>query len=109
MLAQKERWQALNALLRLEPQVSSLLATSPRVPTIGSDKATGMLVDLPRRRADLIALQLGYRSREANMRAAVLGQFPALTLGPNYGPTTAMTLARCFHEHLQSSGCSIQT
>ena len=35
------------------------------------------------------ALQLGYASQEATLRAAVLGQFPALTLGPNYGSDTA--------------------
>ena len=34
-----------------------------------------MLAALPRRRPDLIALQLGYASQEARTRAAVLGQF----------------------------------
>lgn len=84
-LAQQERWQALNALLGLEPQVRPLLAATLRVPTIGPIDAARMLEDLPRRRPDLIALQLGYRSQEAALRAAVLGQFPALGLGPNYG------------------------
>ena len=48
-----------------------------------------MLADLPQRRPDLIALQLGYRSQEENLRAAVLAQFPALTLGPAYGSDTS--------------------
>jgi len=87
-LAQQERWQALNALLGLEPQVRPLLAAALRVPTIEPADAARMLEDLPRRRPDLIALQLGYRSQEAALRAAVLGQFPALSLGPNYGNDT---------------------
>jgi len=47
-----------------------------------------MLASLPVRRPDLIALQLGYQAQEARVRGAVLGQFPALTLGPNYGSDT---------------------
>jgi len=88
-LAQEQRWQALDALLGLEPQVRPPLAASLRVPTIAPGEAAVMLADLPRRRPDLIALQLGYRAQEANLRAAVLAQFPALTLGPNYGSDTA--------------------
>ena len=34
-------------------------------------------------------MQLGYASQEANLRGAVLGQFPSLTLGPNYGYDTS--------------------
>jgi len=88
ILAQQERWQALDALLGLEPQVRPRLATSLRVIAITPAEADQMLADLPQRRPDLIALQLGYRSQEANLRAAVLGQFPALALGPNYGNDT---------------------
>ena len=88
VLAQKQRWQSLDALLGLEPDVRPRLATALRVPAVGRDEAAAMLASLPRRRPDLVALQLGYLSQEANLRAAVLGQFPALTLGPNYGEDT---------------------
>jgi outer membrane protein TolC len=36
---------------------------------------------LARRRPDLIALQLGYRAQEAQVRAAILAQFPPLSFG----------------------------
>jgi cobalt-zinc-cadmium efflux system outer membrane protein len=41
------------------------------------------LLNLPRRRPDLLALQAGYQSQEARLRGAVLAQFPALNLGVN--------------------------
>lgn len=41
------------------------------------------LADLSQRRPDLLALQAGYRSQEAKMRAAILAQFPALNIGFN--------------------------
>ena len=40
-----------------------------------------ILKDLPRLRLDLVALKLGYKSQEESLRAAVLRQFPRLTLG----------------------------
>lgn len=88
-LAQERQWQSLDALLGLEPWVRPLLATELRVPVLSATETAAMLQSLPSRRPDLIALQLGYASQEAKLRAAVLGQFPALTLGPNYGSDTA--------------------
>jgi len=41
------------------------------------------------RTPDLIALQLGCGAQREALRAAVLGHFPALTLGPNYGNDTS--------------------
>ncbi len=89
VLAQEQRWQSLDALLGLEPQVRPLLETELSVPAISDAEAAELLASLPSRRPDLIALQLGYASEEASLRAAVLGQFPALTLGPNYGSDTS--------------------
>ncbi len=89
VLAQEQRWQSLDALIGLDPSVRPLLAARLQVPAIAPDAAAAMLASLPQRRPDLIALQLGYQSQEANLRAAVLGQFPALTLGPNYGNDTS--------------------
>ena len=88
VLGQEKRWQALDALLGLNPDVRPLLATRLRVPEIAPSDAADMLASLPVRRPDLIALQLGYQAQEARVRGAVLGQFPALTLGPNYGSDT---------------------
>lgn len=88
-LAQERQWQNLDALLGLEPWVRPQLATELRVTELSETESAAMLQSLPSRRPDLIALQLGYASQEAKLRAAVLGQFPALTLGPNYGSDTA--------------------
>jgi len=88
-LAQDQRWQDLDALLGLQPGVRPLLSPEIHIPAVTADEVARLLATLPQRRPDLIALQLGYQSGEANLRAAVLGQFPALTLGPNYGNDTS--------------------
>lgn len=85
VLLQEQRWQNLDALLGLEPQVRPLLATTLRIPPLDPARAARLLATLPQRRPDLIALQLGYEAQEARLRAAVLAQFPPLMLGPNYG------------------------
>lgn len=88
-LAQDQRWQQLDALLGLLPSVRPLISNEFHVPEIGPAEAARLLAGLPQRRPDLVALQLGYASQESNLRAAVLGQFPAITLGPNYGNDTS--------------------
>jgi outer membrane protein TolC len=88
-LAQEQRWQELDALLGLQPSVRPRLSAELRIPPIEAGDAARLLATLPQRRPDLIALQLGYASQEATLRGAVLGQFPALTLGPSYGSDTA--------------------
>jgi outer membrane protein TolC len=93
VLAQTQRWESLDALLGLEPSVRPRLSEALDIPELPSVGVATMLASLPQRRPDLIALQLGYQSQEANLRAAVLGQFPALTLGPNYGEDTSRVQA----------------
>jgi outer membrane protein TolC len=88
-LAQEQRWQQLDALLGLQPNVRPLLSTALRIPTIPAAEVARLLASLPQRRPDLIALQLGYQSQDAGLRGAVLGQFPAVTVGPNYGNDTS--------------------
>ncbi|MEO8811064.1 MAG: TolC family protein [Rhodanobacter sp.] len=48
-----------------------------------SAQVQAALTELPQRRPDLLALQAGYRSQEATVRAAILAQFPALNIGFN--------------------------
>jgi len=88
VLAQEQQWQTLDALLGLQPGVRPLLATVLDISPIAPEQAEAMLASLPQRRPDLIALQLGFSAQEATSRAAILGQFPALTVGPNYGSDT---------------------
>jgi outer membrane protein TolC len=81
-----KNWQALDGLLGLDPQVRLRIAP-PALGPLPTNVET-LLADLPERRPDLAALQLGYYSAEENVRAAILGQFPALALGAMYNRDT---------------------
>jgi outer membrane protein TolC len=79
----------LNALLGLAPEVPLPLISDLKVPKLDPKFVRSLLPGLPNRRPDLIALQLGYRSQEAKVRGAIVGQFPALTIGPSYSSDTS--------------------
>lgn len=79
-------WQALDALLGLDPKVRFRIAR-PDLAALPAD-VESLLADVPERRPDLAALQLGYNSADEDVRAAILGQFPALTLGGSYNRDT---------------------
>jgi outer membrane protein TolC len=78
-LSQLRGWQDLDALLGLAPGVRFVIAT-PVLPPLPASLRT-VIDRLPDRRPDLVALRLGYRSADENVRTAIIGQFPALTLG----------------------------
>jgi outer membrane protein TolC len=82
--AQRQRVQTrhdLNALLGIAPDTPLVLVgdESP-VPPDGASVDAALAV-LPRRRPDLLALRAGYEAQEAKYRAAILGQFPSLSIG----------------------------
>jgi outer membrane protein TolC len=85
-LAQMQGWQALDALLGLEPQVRFAIAAPALQPPPADLPA--LLADLPNRRPDLVALQLGYHSADEDVRTAIIGQFPAFVLGGQWGQDT---------------------
>jgi len=105
-LDSESNWQALDSLLGLESGVRFAIA-APDLPPIPAD-VDALIASLPQRRPDLLALQLGYRASDEGVRAAVLGQFPAFTLGPiweqdtsnirSIGPTAVFELP-IFHHH----------
>jgi outer membrane protein TolC len=78
---QLTRRQALHALLGLVPGAELALSDKIELPALDLAAVPAMVADLPRRRPDLIALQLGYRSQEEKLRVAILEQFPPLNLG----------------------------
>ena len=82
-----KNWQALDALLGLDPGVRFRIAR-PNLGELPRDIAT-LLANLPERRPDLAALRLGYAAASEDVRAAILGQFPALTLGASYNRDTS--------------------
>lgn len=86
-LTQMQNWQALDALLGLDPQARFAIAP-PSLQALPLD-LTPLLTSLPDRRPDLVALQLGYRSADEDVRTAIIGQFPALVLGGQWGQDTS--------------------
>lgn len=85
-LTQMQNWQALDALLGLDPQVRFAIR-APSLPAPPADVAA-LLANLPDRRPDLVALQLGYSSADEDVRTAIIGQFPAFVLGGQWGQDT---------------------
>ena len=85
-LAHLSNWQALDGLLGLVPSARFAIAR----PVFGPLPAglETLVTDLPQRRPDLAALRLGYRSAEEDVRAAILGQFPAFAVGGSYSSDT---------------------
>ncbi len=72
----------LNALLGLSPNVQLPLKDSnDNARPVDKNDIDVALAALPQRRPDLIALQAGYASQEEKYRAAVLSQFPSLSVG----------------------------
>ena len=88
----------LNALLGLAP-ASRYTLDAPQTPPLPRRAALdAALHALPRTRPDLLALAAGYGAADANFRAAVLAQFPGLSVGVNRASDTS---------RVQSSGVSI--
>ena len=79
----------LNGLLGLAPDTALPLAPmhAPALPDAARE--AGALETIQQRRPDLLALQAGYRSREAGVRRAVLAQFPSLSVGLTRARDTA--------------------
>ena len=71
----------LDALLGLAPDVVVPLAAQPGLPPFDPATIRGQIATLPDRRPDLIALQLGYRAADEQVRQAIVSQFPDLILG----------------------------
>ncbi|MDB5447058.1 MAG: TolC family protein [Phenylobacterium sp.] len=78
LLAQRHQ---LNALLGLTPEAVVPLADTVDLPPLDPAAIQRDLPNLPQRRPDLVALQLGYAAQDAKLRTALLMQFPAPTLG----------------------------
>jgi outer membrane protein TolC len=81
----------LNALLNLDAAVRLPLVEGAAPATYAPADVQRALADLPSRRPDLLALQAGYRAQDANLRKAVLAQFPLLNLAYNYAKDPAGT------------------
>jgi outer membrane protein TolC len=71
----------LNLLLGLAPEVQLQLVGDPSDVPLDNSTLDSAIAALPRRRPDLLALQAGYEAQEQKYRAAIMAQFPSLTVG----------------------------
>jgi outer membrane protein, heavy metal efflux system len=72
----------LRRFLGLPPGAKLAIRKGLVLPThISAPSQPELLQGLPQRRLDLLALQKGYQSEEETLRAAVLAQFPRISLG----------------------------
>lgn len=81
----------LNALLNLDASVTLPLVEGPTPATYDAAAVQAALASLPRRRADLLALQAGYEAQDAKVWQAVIAQFPLLNVAYNYAKDPAGT------------------
>ncbi|NIE63450.1 TolC family protein [Burkholderia sp. Ax-1719] len=79
--AREQSRHDLNALLGLAPDVDLPLTGEAQVEPVDAGALNAALAALPQRRPDLIALQAGYEAQEQKYRAAILNQFPSLSVG----------------------------
>lgn len=79
-------WQDLDALLGLQPAARFTIAAP--APVKLPENIDPLIASVPARRPDLVALKLGYDAGSSDVRAAILGQFPAFALGVAGGSDT---------------------
>ena len=72
---------ALHLLLGPAPEAPLPLAAGGFPESYSKEQVHAQLAELPNRRPDLLALQAGYRSQEAKVHAAILAQFPSVSIG----------------------------
>lgn len=79
--AREQTHHDLNALLGLAPDTTLALTGDTAVTPIPDGTLDATTAMLAQRRPDLIALQAGYEAQEQKYRAAILNQFPSLSVG----------------------------
>jgi outer membrane protein TolC len=92
-----ETENALHLLLGLAPQAPLAVEVPPPPPPEAPGALQKLLPSLPERRPDLLALQAGYRSQEAKVRAAILSQFPSFSIGINRARDTGSVYTSGFN------------
>ena len=71
----------LNKILGVEPEIKIALRARVTLPErLEPPDQRGLISDLESRRLDLVGLQRGYESQDATVRAAILAQFPKMSV-----------------------------
>ena len=76
-----DQCSALDVFMGLDPGTPLKLVAPADPASIPADAVSTALAELPHRRPDLVALRFGYESADADVRKAVLAQFPSISLG----------------------------
>ena len=79
----------VNALLGLEPAARLNLVAGAAVVDPDPGALDAAVAALPDRRPDLLALKAGYGAQDANLRKAILMQFPVVNLGFSHASDTS--------------------
>jgi outer membrane protein TolC len=94
---EKERLE-LNSVLGFPPDFVIPLEPKMEIPSAKAlPSLSDIMEDLEGRRLDLLALKMGYQSQEANVRAAILAQFPAISLGVTHARDTSNVITTGFN------------
>lgn len=72
---------ALHLLLGLSPEVPLPIQAPSSAPLMARSVLDTQLSEVSQHRPDLLALKAGYQSQEAKVRAAILSQFPSVSIG----------------------------
>jgi outer membrane protein TolC len=86
----------LHALLGLSPDTALRLQGRPSLPPFDAESVRAHADGRLAARPDIAALREGYAAQDARLRVALLGQFPALTLGVQRSRDTSNTFTRGF-------------
>jgi len=78
-----ETRHALNLLMGLKPGVAVQLEELAPPAELTAEVLTAQLARVAGTRPDILALKAGYASQEANVRAAILAQFPSIGISVN--------------------------
>lgn len=78
----------LRMLLDLKPDAPLDLSPLGDPEPLAKDEISAALLNVTKKRPDLLALQAGYNAQEENVRTAILQQFPAVSLGFNRASDT---------------------
>ncbi len=86
----------LHALLGLSPDTALRLQGRASLPAFDTESVRAHADGRLAARPDIAALREGYAAQDARLRVALLGQFPALTLGVQRSRDTSNTFTRGF-------------
>jgi len=95
--ARKQERLALNRTLGIPPNQIIPIQRNIHLPSWQSlPSEADIMKGIDSRRLDLLALKMGYQSREAGVRAAVLSQFPKISIGLSHASDTGRLITTGF-------------